>query len=428
MRVAFYTLGCKVNQYESQILKQNFSQAGFDIAEGGNGLDVYVINSCTVTAESDRKTRQLIHRIRRGNPEAVIALTGCMPQAFPEESGLLEDVQVVTGAYKRAGLVAAVQKAIGTGERVIDISRHTRGESFEQMRANAFEGRTRAFVKIQDGCERYCSYCIIPAARGGFRSKPLEEVRGEAAGLAGRGFAEIVLVGINLSCYGLERGLSLADAVEAVCNTEGVERVRLSSLEPEMLSPENIKKLSGFPAFCPQFHLSLQSGSDSVLKRMNRHYTRLEYLEIVNNIRKVFNNSSITTDIMVGFPGETEQEFRETIEFAREAGFAKIHVFPYSRRKGTLADAMPGQLERKEKAERSRRLIQVAGEERLKFLRGQIGRTCRVLIENVKEGEGFGYSENYSPVKITGLDAGFAGKISEILINGIENGVCLGKI
>lgn len=429
MRASFFTLGCKVNQYETQILKQLFSAQGYDIVEFGEQADVCVINTCTVTDTGDRKNRQALRRARRENPGAVIALTGCMPQAFPEQSQILTEADVITGAYNRKGLLDAIRTFMATGERVIDISKHERGEQFEQMRADAFMEHTRAFVKIEDGCERYCSYCIIPTARGPVRSKPLEELKEEIRSLAEAGYREVVLVGINLSCYGSDIGLRLIDAVKCAASIPGIERVRLGSLEPEMLTREDIRAMKELPCFCPQFHLSLQSGCDATLRRMNRHYTTAQYMDIVNMIREEFENSAITTDIMVGFPQETDEEFELSLSFFSSVGFAKAHVFAYSMRAGTRAAQIKEQVPQKVKTMRSHRMLQAADHARGVFLRTQVGRTDSVLFET-REGEFYcGYTPNYTPVKVPcPPERDLQGQIVAVKITDVCDDGCIGVL
>lgn len=302
MRIYFTTLGCKVNQYETQILMQMFASEGFDICDKNEDADVCVINSCTVTDTGDKKTRQILRKTKRESPNAVIALTGCLPQAFPDIGDKLPEADIITGTKNRRGLIDAVKKCLATGERVINIAPHVKNEEFEAMSAAEFHERTRAFVKIEDGCERYCSYCIIPTARGPVRSKPIEAIVAELSELAKQDYKEIVLVGINLSCYGKDIGLRLIDAIEAAAKVEGIERIRLGSLEPELITDDDLRRMSLIKEFCPQFHLALQSGCSDTLRRMNRHYTADEYMDMVKKIRGIFNNPSITTDIMVGFP------------------------------------------------------------------------------------------------------------------------------
>lgn len=406
MKAAFFTLGCKVNQYETESIAEQFGKEGFDIVDSSENADVYVINSCTVTAMGDQKTRQALHRFRRLHPEAVIAVTGCMPQASPDGiEEILPEADVITGSSNRRKLIQAVQEVLESGEKIVSIEKHTKGEPFEPLTIEASAGHTRAFLKIQDGCERYCAYCIIPKARGRLRSKPLNEVLLEAETLTHAGYKEIVLVGINLSCYGIDNGSSLVEAVEAVASLSRLERVRLGSLEPELLTVETMERLAKLPAFCPQFHLSLQSGSKETLKRMRRHYTPEEYIEIVRNIRNSFVNSAITTDIMVGFPGETEEEFEESRRFAQEIGFAKVHVFSYSRRPDTSADTMPNQIDKKTKQARSRAMQQTVDETRARFLEGQVGQRSPILFEEEVNGLWRGYSPNYTPVYIPSEEA-----------------------
>lgn len=428
MRAAFYTLGCKVNQYETQILAQQFSADGFDIVDHRDEADVYVVNSCTVTSASDKKTRQIIHRLRRQNPSAKIALTGCFPQAFPKDAEILSDADVVTGSYNRKDVLASVKESLATGKRIVNITPHKRDEAFEPMRAKNFSERTRAFVKIEDGCDRYCSYCIIPTSRGPVRSKPMDELKAELKELAEAGYSEIVLVGINLSSYGRELGLRLVDAVEAACHTEGVKRVRLGSLEPELLTQDDIDRMAALPQFCPQFHLSLQSGCDATLKRMNRHYDGKEYMRIVEMIRKAFDNSAITTDIMVGFPGETDEEFKQSLEFAEKLGLAKAHVFAYSRRAGTRADKMDNQITRAVKEERSAKMIEVTDITRKAFYEKQVGLVEEVLFETLDRDNMYeGYTKNYTPVRVKS-DCDLSGKTLSVKITQANDDFCLGEI
>ena len=281
MKAKIITLGCKVNQYESEAMLEALLAGGFQEAASGEEADVVVVNSCTVTATSDQKVRQTLRRARKENPGAVTVLTGCMPQAFPEEAAALLEADVVLGNARRADLLPRVMEYLSSKQRIVDIAPHEKGEKFERMAVSTFHGRTRAFLKIEDGCDRFCSYCIIPYARGRVRSKPLEDIREEVQRLGEQGFQEVVLTGINLPAYGRELGLHLCDAVEAACQAPGISRVRLGSLEPEQLTPDVIARMAKEEKLCPQFHLSLQSGCDATLQRMNRHYTTAEYRQIV---------------------------------------------------------------------------------------------------------------------------------------------------
>lgn len=428
MRIAFYTLGCKVNQYETEVLSQLFAADGYDIVAHDEIADVYVINSCTVTATGDKKTRQMLRHFKSQNPAAIVALTGCFPQAFPEAAEKLPEADIIMGARSRGKLVKLVAHCLATGERIIQIQPHERGEEFEKMTASGFAERTRAFVKIEDGCERYCSYCIIPTARGPVRSKPMDELAKELSGLAKSGYQEVVLVGINLSCYGKDFGKRLIDAVELACHTDGIERVRLGSLEPELLTDEDIERMASMPQMCPQFHLSLQSGCDATLKRMNRHYDTAEYTRITESLRRHFKNCAITTDLMVGFPGEDEEEFRQSLAFAEKTAFSKVHVFAYSQRPGTRAAVLPNQLSKAEKSSRSALMIALTDRTRAEFLQTQIGKTASVLFEShVNHGVYEGYTENYTPVHVRS-DCDLRGKLLQVKITDADSDFCTGTV
>lgn len=430
MRAAFFTLGCKVNQYESEVLAARFSAAGFDVVSGHEpGCDVYVVGSCTVTAEGDRKTRQMVRRFKRENPGAIVVLTGCYPQAMPEEASAIAEADIVTGAKGRAELPELVLRFVREGKRIISIAPHERGEEFEACSAADFGVRTRAFLKIQDGCDNWCTYCIIPKARGPVRSKPLAALGEELRGLANAGYREVVLTGINLSNYGRESGLHLSDAVRAAAATPGIERVRLGSIEPDLLTPEEIRILAEEcgERFCPQFHLSLQSGCDRTLLRMNRHYTAGQFLAVAEEVRKRFPGAALTTDMMAGFPGETEEDHQESIAFAEKVGFAKIHAFAYSRRPGTKADAMPDQVPQEVKHRRCNELISASDVLRRAALEAMVGRTEPVLFEERGRWGHTGYTPNYTPVTVAD-PAIMQGEIRPVLITGVaaDNDSCEG--
>ena len=428
MKAKIITLGCKVNQYESEAMLEALLAGGFQEAGSGEEADVVVVNSCTVTATSDQKVRQTLRRAKRDNPGAVMVLTGCMPQAFPEEAASLLEADVVLGNARRGDLLPRVMEYLSSKQRIVDIAPHEKGEAFEKMSVSAFHGRTRAFLKIQDGCDRFCSYCIIPYARGRVRSKPLEELREEVLKLGEAGYQEVVLTGINLPAYGKELGLHLCDAVEAACAAPGIHRVRLGSLEPEQLTPEVIARMAKEEKLCPQFHLSLQSGCDGTLRRMNRHYTTAEYREIVENLRKAFPNCAITTDIMVGFAGETEEEFQASLAFAQEIAFAKVHVFAYSRRPGTRAYDMPDQVSNRVKEERSRKMIQVTRATQQAFLQEQVGRVEEVLFEQQKErGLWEGYTRNYTHV-LTPSGKDLSGQLIQTRLMQVQGESCVAKV
>lgn len=429
MKISFYTFGCKVNQYETEVMANRFFEAGYDVVPFSDQADIYVINSCTVTGTGDKKTKQLLRKIRRNNEDAVIALMGCFPQAFPAEAEEMKEINVIQGAKNRGNLIENVKRALLTGERIIDIEDYDKKEPFEKMKAKKFSEHTRAFVKIEDGCDRYCSYCIIPKARGPIRSKPLDELKEEIKALAENGYKEIVLVGINLSSYGKEDGYQkrLVDAVELACSVDGVERVRLGSLEPELLSEDDLKRMAAEEKFCPQFHLSVQSGCDETLKRMNRHYNSEEYMAIVNNIRSKFDNPSITTDIMVGFAGETDEEFEASLEFAKKVKFAKAHVFTYSVRKGTRAETMSGHISLRQKEKRSHIMIEEMDKLQVEFLKSQVGTVQEVLFETETDGGFTGYTKNYTKV-VAQSDEPLCGKIKKVKLTSRKDDYCVGYI
>ncbi len=410
MNVYFYTLGCKVNQYETQAMMRLMKEAGHTTAvyhPDRVGDDaVIVINSCTVTGESNRKLRQLLRRLRRAHREAVLVLTGCLPQAFPDEAAALTEADIVMGNACRRDLPRLVEAFLRSSSRTVAIPPHER--TIEPLRIDDFEERTRAFVKIEDGCDRFCSYCIIPYARGRVRSRELSDMVEELRGLVRRGYAEVVLTGINLTAYGKGTDLTLADAVDAACAVDGIERVRLGSLEPDHLTDEMIARLQAQPKLCPQFHVSLQSGSDAVLRRMNRHYTAEEYRMVCDKLKAAFDGTTLTTDVMVGFPGETEELFEESLTFVNSIGFSKVHVFPYSPREGTKAAAMPDQIPTAEKARRAKIMGTACEETRRRLMSALVGSVQEILCETRTDDNGtLGYTKGYYPCRLQGVfDAG----------------------
>ena len=425
MKIYFHTLGCKVNQYETQSMRELFNAGGHQNAEKANEADIIVINSCTVTAESDRKTRQLIRRCRRENPDCILILTGCMAQAFPEISESLPEADIIIGNCDHRLIVETALNYNHSQGQIVNILPHTNGEHFNTPEISSFCERTRAYMKIEDGCDRFCSYCIIPKARGRVRSRSIESIKSEAYNLSKNGFKEIVLVGINLSAYGKDENYDLCDAVDAVCKTEGILRVRLGSLEPDHITDEMLKRLSEQPKFCPQFHLSLQSGCDETLKRMNRHYNSDFYRDLITRIRKMFPDAAITTDIMVGFAGETDEEFEKSLNFAKEIGFAKSHIFMYSRRSGTVAAALKSQVSNAVKQERSHKMINVTSQSEKEFLNLLCGKEYDVLFETYEDGYAQGYTANYSLVKVK-CDIDIHGQLLPVKIISSEKDFCIG--
>lgn len=426
MKVFFHTLGCKVNQYETEVMRRALTLSGFEDAGLPSLADVIIVNSCTVTAESDRKTRQLVRRYRRLREDAVIVLTGCMPQAFPKEA---EDLpaDIVLGNGSGRDIVSAIHRFFTSGERVVIIPPHKKGEEFEKCSLDNFSERTRAYMKIEDGCDRGCTYCIIPKARGRVRSRSLEDIYNEACRLGENGFLELVLVGINLSSFGVDTGHTLADAVETVAKAPGIKRIRLGSLEPDLTDPPLLDRLKKVEQFCPQFHLSLQSGCDETLKRMNRLYNTDQYRKLVTDIRSRWENSSITTDIMVGFIGESEEEFQGSLAFAKETGFLKAHIFPYSVRKGTAAAVMPGRVDGSVKNSRAEIMAKECNAVSLSIMEKMCGQHCKVLFETREDEYIVGYSENYTPV-YTKADGSCLHSIKNVKLISVFKDGMLGEI
>lgn len=425
MNVYIFTLGCKVNQYESQEIGEMFEKSGYTLLNEPDNADIIIVNSCTVTAESVRKVRQSVRHLKKISPNAFLILTGCASQAEPEILSVLPEVNLMLGNRNNKNIVALCENALKEhGSSVNAHEEHETGESFQGFGITHFEGHTRAFLKIQDGCDRFCSYCLIPKARGRSRSKPLADIDRELSELSKNGYGEIVFVGINLSDYGKGTPYSLPDALMLAEKYDSIKRVRLGSLEPDHITDEMIERLKNVTKLCPQFHISLQSGCNSVLKRMNRHYTREEYKALADSLRSAFKDASVTTDILVGFPTESEADFCETVDFAKSIGFEKIHIFPYSKRNGTPAAAMP-QLSNAIKDERAKRLGAAAAEIRKEYLLKQVGKTCEVLFETEHPEFSEGYTKNYTPVRIyDGKDR--KGKFLNILITDAGDDYCVG--
>jgi len=441
LTVAFVTLGCKVNQVDSDSLRRRMEAAGYTCVEPGNRPDVLVVNSCAVTAESERKTRQKLRYFRAMYRDCILVLTGCAAQISAEaQVGRPEDypeADLVMGHRDMDALVSCINALscskvhlLSSGESPVDLSR----KSIDRTRAH--NARTRAHLKIEDGCDQFCAYCIIPRARGPVRSMPLEDVRREIQILDAKGFREIVLVGINLAAYGSDLGCDLGEVLAIFSKIEitNVRRVRLGSLEPDLLTLQLISKLEETLHYskielCPHFHVSLQSGCDSVLKRMNRLYSAKEYFITVKRLHTIFPSAAVTTDIMVGFPGESEAEFEASLAFAREVGFAKMHVFPYSSRPGTAASAMPGQVPRAVKQVRAKKMLAHAEECHAIFLNSQIGNTLEVLPEEPYPAGGMrGYSAHYAPVRIANAGPETQNQIIPVKIASVEDGYCVGVL
>lgn len=424
MNILFHTLGCKVNQYETEVMREALLNLGHT-NDKSLQVDAIIINSCTVTAESDRKTRQLVRRMRRQYPDAVITLTGCMVQAFPEEANKMTEADIVIGNRDVSKVIEVINNY--KCKRIFEINEHQNGDVYNTIGLSNFNERTRAFMKIQDGCDRFCTYCIIPFARGRVRSRAVNDIKAEAERLANNGYCEIVLVGINLTSYGKDEDFNLCDAVDAVCQVDGIKRVRLGSLEPDHITDEMLNRFKAQPKFCPQFHLSLQSGCDQTLKRMNRHYDSAFYEDLVKRIRNTFTDAAITTDIMVGFAGESEEEFNQSLEFAKKIGFARAHIFAYSRRSGTVAAGLKNQVNNSDKQVRAHLMAKVTKQTETEFLNSQIGNTYPVLFEAQENGLAEGYTPNYTRV-IVNTEKVLTGQILDILIKSVNDDYCVGEI
>lgn len=428
MKAAFYTLGCKVNQAESEYMAELLQKAGFEIVNPNDEADYYIVNSCTVTATADQKTRQSVRRFKRKHPNSTVILTGCMPQAFPKDAEKLEQADIVLGNKNDNDILDLINKHAAQKNRIIRLSEHQNGEKFAPCSVRAFGGRVRAFVKIEDGCDRFCSYCIIPKSRGRVRSKSLEDLKQEVTGLAANGIKEVVLVGINLSAYGKGTDFNIADAVETCAGVDGISRIRLGSLEPDHITDSIISRLSTVHKFCPQFHISLQSGCNKTLKNMNRHYTAEEYEELCNKLRAAFKDCSLTTDVMVGFHEETEQDFEESLAFVKRISFEKVHVFPYSERTGTAASKRGDSVSKQEKDRRASVMIAETEKIRQSYLKSQIGKEVQLLVEGRVNSEYLrGYTKNYLPVLLKSAQD-LTGCETDCIIQSVKNDECIANL
>ena len=422
--VAFHTLGCKVNQYDSQAMLELFRAAGYRAVPFTEPADVYVINTCTVTGVGDKKSLQAARRDRREHPDSALVLCGCLAQRKGGSLSEELDARLVIGTQRRGEVVSLLEQALREDRNIVAVEPLPPGTPYEPLWIASQEEHTRAVMKIQEGCDNHCTYCIIPSVRGPVRSRSLDDIRLEAKALADAGFREIVLTGIHLTSYGRDLdGLRLIDAIRCVHEVGGVDRIRLGSLEPTVADPAFTAALAGLPKVCPQFHLALQSGCDTVLQRMARRYNMRMYMEAVDAIRSVYPLAALTTDVLTGFPGETEEEHRTTCEAVRKIGFARIHVFPYSQREGTKAAVMPGQLPRTVKERRVRELIAVGEETSRQYRTQWLGRTANVLFETRDEAGWHGYTEAYIPVTVSS-DQDLSGQCLKVQLNGLtEDGM-----
>jgi len=426
--IAIYTLGCKVNQYETQAMERELLRRGHSLTDFDSPADAYIVNTCTVTAVSDKKCRNIIRRARKNAPGAVVAVCGCYAQTDRSAVAAL-GVDLVSGSAGRMAFLDELEKLLQVrGEQVITVDNALARRDFERLPAGGAAGRTRAMLKVEDGCVNFCAYCIIPYARGPVRSLPLDEAVEQARKLEAEGYREVVLTGIEISAWGrdLKTGQTLVDLIQAVCAAVPDLRVRLGSLEPRTVTEDFCRRAATLPNLCPHFHLSLQSGCDATLRRMNRKYNTARYDESVRLLREYFADPGVTTDLITGFPGESREEFDQTLEFIRKCAFTAMHVFPYSRRPGTPADAMPDQVPKEEKEARAREAIALASELEARWLESRVGRTLPVLFEEEKDGLWQGHAPNYALVRATGEN--LHNRLADVKITGVGEGALAGIV
>ncbi len=434
-KIAFYTLGCKVNQADTASMEEIFRAAGYEIVDFNKPADIYLINTCVVTNTGQRKSRQIINRAVRNHPLSLVVVMGCYPQTAADEVRAIEGVDVIIGNQERGRIVELVEESLlSKKSKVLDnVQKMTVDTKFEELGVGTETDKTRAFLKIQEGCNQYCTYCIIPYARGPLRSRSLDSIREEVGKLVAAGYKEVVLIGIHLGCYGKElvkndKHITLYDAVQAALSVEGVCRLRLGSLESVEVEPRLLELMANEPRLCKHLHLPLQSGCDKILKAMHRPYDTARFQALLKDIRAQVPDVAITTDIIVGFPGETEEDFATTLEFARQCGFAKMHIFPYSKRKGTPAESMPDQVDEAVKSERAARLAAVDEELHQEMLQSMLGKTEEVLFEQPVD---VGYMEGlcgpYLRVVVPASPE-LAGEICQVKITGVQDDWLRGEI
>ena len=424
---AFYTLGCKVNQYETEAVEELFEKNGYTSVPFSEKADCYIINTCSVTSMSDRKSRQMIRRARKTNPDALIAVMGCYSQTAPDEVLAIDGVNLVLGTKDKSSAVR-LMGTLKQGDKLNAVTDVRDNHTFEELRIERCTGRTRAYIKIQDGCSQFCSYCIIPYARGPVRSRPEDEIVCEVKKLAEAGYKEVILTGIHAAAYGQDlQNTSLDRLLNRLDTIDGIERIRLSSIEPMTLNSDFIDGIRSCKKLCPHFHISLQSGCDETLRRMNRHYTTEQFEGIVNGLRGAFPGCAVTTDIMTGFAGETDEEFEKTLEFVKHIKFADAHVFQYSRRRGTPAAKRPGQVPPEIKDARSKAIMKAVAVSKNEFLQNELGKTVDVLFETkTKDGLYEGKTANYITVHAPS-DENISGRILKTALMSTENGIIFGK-
>nr|WP_302597776.1 tRNA (N(6)-L-threonylcarbamoyladenosine(37)-C(2))-methylthiotransferase MtaB [uncultured Cellulosilyticum sp.] len=430
-KVAFYTLGCKVNQYDTEAVLENFKSAGYEVVDFSEYADVYVVNTCTVTHLSDRKCRQILRKTKKINPESILVAMGCYAQIAADQiKEQVEEIDIIVGTNKRSQIVELVDQFMSERLETLNVVDDIMAvEKFEELKISDMGERTRVYIKVQEGCNNYCSYCIIPYVRGKIRSRKEEQVIDEVKRLASLGYKEIVLTGIHVLAYGKDLGnTNLMQLLERVHEVEGIERIRMSSIEPVVVTDKFIETLKRLPKVCHHFHLSLQSGSQTVLKRMNRKYTKEEYLESVHKLQSLWSDVALTTDIIVGFPGETDEEFEETLAFVKEVGFAQIHIFPFSPREGTPAAKMRNQVEPAVKEHRAKTLGNLEKELRHIYMAKHIGQSIEVLFEQAHDdGTIIGHTSNYLRVKAKGSEI-LENTLQHVTIDAVEGDLLIGHL
>lgn len=418
--VAFYTLGCKVNQYETNAMEQQFIQNNYKIVENTEKADIYVINTCTVTNMADRKSRQMLRRVKEINQSAVIVVCGCYAQVAKTELEQIPEVDIILGINEKNKIVQLVEEYLANQNNIIEVADVSKQKEFLDFGDVTYTEKNRAVIKVQDGCNMFCSYCLIPYARGRIRSRKIENVVSEIKKIAKQGIKEVVITGIHVASYGKDfenENIRLINLLEEINKIEGIARIRLSSLEPTIVDEEFAQRLSKLEKICDHFHLSLQSGCDATLKRMNRKYTTARYKEATEILRKFYPNANFTTDVIVGFPGETDEEFNQTYKFLKEIEFYKMHIFKYSPRKGTVAEKLPNQVDGNIKEERSKKLIELSNNMQNEKNSQYIGKTVKVLFEEYENGYYKGHTTNYMVVKVPEKEQdGFIDNIKDIEI------------
>lgn len=418
--VAFYTLGCKVNQYETNAMEQQFIQNNYKIVDNTEKADIYVINTCTVTNMADRKSRQMLRRVKEINQSAVIVVCGCYAQVAKTELEQIPEVDIILGINEKNKIVQIVEEYLASKNNIIEVADVSKQKEFLDFGDVTYTEKNRAVIKVQDGCNMFCSYCLIPYARGRIRSRKIENVVSEIENIAKQGIKEVVITGIHVASYGKDfenENIRLINLLEEINKIEGIERIRLSSLEPTIVDEEFAQRLSKLEKICDHFHLSLQSGCDATLKRMNRKYTTARYKEATEILRKFYPNANFTTDVIVGFPGETDEEFNQTYKFLKEIEFYKMHIFKYSPRKGTVAEKLPNQVDGNIKEERSKKLIELSNNTQNEKNSQYIGKTVKVLFEEYENGYYKGHTTNYMVVKVPEKEQdGFIDNIKDIEI------------